>query len=103
MLDLNDLVTRGNEGYAAYRVTGDSMVEQILPGYLVFVDTFAVPQPGDTIAAHLNGKTTIKIVQQKTHKLFLIAANKKYPPREIEEKDNFQILGVVKGWMFMKN
>ncbi len=97
LLDVNELITGGNEGFVAYRVTGDSMVEQILPGYLVFVDPFCAPQLGDTIAAYLNGKTCIKILERRTTRLYLVAANKKYSPKEITAKDDFRILGVVKG------
>lgn len=97
MLDINEMVTRGREGFIAYRVTGDSMLEYIKPGYMVFVDPYCEPKVGDIIVSRINGKNCVKIFQKTRKGLYLVSANKNYPPKEVKRTDDFQILGVVKG------
>lgn len=97
LLDINELVTNGREGFAAYEVTGNSMVDHIQPGNLVFVDTWAEPKNGDIIASSVNGDTCVKIFQSGTRGLFLISSNKAYTPREITSNDQFHVLGVIRG------
>ncbi len=95
-LDLNEIVTGGREGYMAYRVTGDSMVTQILPGYIVIADSYCEPQHGDVIVARINGLNCVKILD-KNRGLHLVSANKEYTPRRVTKADDFQIIGVVRG------
>ena len=97
LLDINDLITSGREGFIAYRVTGDSMLEYIKPGYIVFVDPYCEPQCGDVIVSRVNEKNCVKIFQKNREGLYLISANKEYKPRRVTKMDDFQILGVVKG------
>lgn len=97
LLDINELITGGREGYVAYRVTGDSMLESIKPGYIVFVDPYCEPKLGDTIVSRINGKNCVKIFERNRKGLYLISANKAYKPRRVTKLDDFQILGVVKG------
>jgi len=97
LLDINELVTRGREGYIAFELTGDSAIPDIQPGNLVFVDTWAMPRNGDVIASSVNGLTCIKIFQNSSKGLYLISKNTAYKPREITEKDTFHVLGVVRG------
>jgi SOS-response transcriptional repressors (RecA-mediated autopeptidases) len=97
LLDLNDLITGGREGYIAYRVTGDSMLENIKPGYIVFVDPYCEPKHGDIIVSRINGKNCVKIFEKNTKGLYLVPANKIYKPVRVTKSDDFQILGVVKG------
>jgi SOS-response transcriptional repressor LexA len=96
LLDVCELITNGREGFIAYEVTGDSMVSDILPGYIVFVDPFCEPRNGDIVASSVNGRNCIKIFNRKPNGLFLVSANTKYKPHEIRPSDNFFILGVVK-------
>lgn len=97
LLDVNDLITGGREGFCAYTVTGDSTVEFIKQGYLVFVDRSIVPVSGDIVASNINGKLHVKILEKQRRDLFLVSANKEYKPRRFVEIDGFQIPGVVKG------
>lgn len=97
LLDINELITGGREGYIAYRITGDSMSEDIKPGFIVFADPYCEPNQGDVIVSRLNGKNCVKIFEKNTKGLYLISANKDYEPRRITKKDDFQILGVVRG------
>lgn len=97
LLDLNELITKGREGFLAFEVTGNSMVDHIHPGNLVFVDTWVDPKNGDVVASSVNGLTCIKILKVSGANLFLVSANKSYQPRQITANDNFHVLGVVKG------
>jgi len=72
------------------------MVSAILPGFIVFVDSFREPRNGDIVASCVNGRNCVKIFQRDTRGLFLVSANKEYKPRQITVKDAFNILGVVK-------
>lgn len=81
----------------AYRVTGDSMLEYIKPGYIVFADTYCAPQHGDVIVSRVNGKNCVKIFERNGNGLYLVSANKSYKPIKIRKSDDFYILGVVRG------
>lgn len=95
-LDVSELITKGHEGYMAYEVTGDSRAPEIQPGNLVFVNTLLEPRNGSLIAARINGLVCVKEFQITHRHLRLVSSNEKYPPRDISEQDDFQILGVVK-------
>lgn len=95
-LDVNDLITKGRDGFVAFEVTGDSMVDTIHPGYIVFVDTWAEPKNGDIVASVVNGLTCIKIFRRARGNLYLVPANPEYEPRRITAQDNFWVLGVVR-------
>lgn len=97
LLDLNEVITHGREGFIAFEVTGDSMVAEIHPGNLIFVDSWAAPENGDIVAASVNGQTCVKFFKRTNQRLYLVPANSSYPSREITQKDNFRVLGVVKG------
>lgn len=97
MLDVAELVTHGREGFVAFVVTGDSMVDDISPGGIVFVDTWASPQNGDIVATSINGETGVKMFENSPVGLFLIPKNGNYPRRQIKPTDAIHVLGVVKG------
>lgn len=97
MLDVAELITGGREGFAAFTVTGDSAAPEILPGYTVFVDTFAQPRNGAFVAVVVNGLTCVKTFTADKHGLYLVSQNTKYPAREIHAEDSFHVLGVVRG------
>lgn len=96
LIDINELITGGREGFRAYRVTGDSMVDHIMPGYIVFADTYCDPQHGDVIVSRINGKNCVKRFEQTSNGLYLVSANKTYEPIKIRKTDDFYILGVVR-------
>lgn len=96
LLDINELITGGKEGFISYKVTGESMCDEIKPGYLVFVDPYQEPKKGDVIVARVNGKNNIKLYQPTKKGLYLVPANSDFPAQKITVKDDFTILGVVK-------
>lgn len=95
-LDVAELITGGREGFAAWRVTGDSDMPVIQPGYVIFVDTYAAPRNGSMVAAMINGLVCVKRFEHTPSKLRLVSRNEAYAPRDITPRDSFQILGVVK-------
>lgn len=97
LLDVNALVTRGREGFSAFEITGHSDAPHMLPGYIVFVDTWAEPRNGQMIAAVVNGLVCIKKFQHSHNGLRLVSRNPQYAPVEITPRDNFHVLGVVRG------
>lgn len=101
LLDVNEHITRGREGFVAFVVTGDSMVDHIHPDNLVFVDTNVEARNGDIVAADVNGLTCIKIFRHSMRGLYLVSKNADYQPRQITAKDSFHILGVVRGHLAM--
>lgn len=96
MLDINELITGGREGFVAYPVTGDSMLDRIPPGSIVFVDTWAEPRHGSIIAADVDGLVCVKVFECSDRGLYLVSSNAEYIPRKITRNESFHILGVVK-------
>lgn len=96
LIDVNSLITGGREGFIAFEVTGESMVDYIHPGNIVFCDTWAEPQNGDAVACDVDGATCVKIFERRKTGLFLVSANRDYPERQITARDGLRILGVVK-------
>ena len=97
LLDINQLVTRNREGFVSFTVTGNSMIEAIRPGDLVFVDTWKTAQSGDIIAACVNGLTCVKRMENRPQGLYLVSANSSYEPRQVTARDDLRVLGVVRG------
>ncbi len=100
-LDVNELITGGRDGFAAYEVTGDSGADEIPHGCMVFVDTTAAPKQGQPIAVLLNGLTCVKKFSNSGRGLYLISANTAYRPVEIKPQDSFRVLGVVKSHLIL--
>lgn len=79
----------------ALRVVGDSMIEVgILEGDHVIVQKDAIIQSGDIVVAVLEGEVTVKRLQKKKGKVFLVPENKTMSPIEVETAD-FHIQGKV--------
>lgn len=97
LLDINEMITGGREGFVAYEVTGDSMVDRIQPGNIIFVDTWAQPSNGQIVAAFINGLVCVKVFQRSRRGLYLVSSNAAYKPKEIHATDAFHVLGVIRG------
>lgn len=95
-LDLNHLATRGKHGCKSYKITGDSAVPRIHPGSIVIVDPSMEPRNGSIVAAWRNGLNYVKVLKLRP-KLQLVSPNSRYEPVDIEEFDDFYILGVIRG------
>jgi len=75
-------------------VTGDSMIDAgIHPGDIVVVERGKIAKNGNIVIAEVDDEWTMKYLEMRNGKPFLVAANKKYPP--IEPKEELKIGGVV--------
>ena len=64
----------------ALEVRGDSMIgKHILSGDTVVVEYGVTPQPGDVVAALIDGESTLKTFMTQRGKPFLRAENSRYP------------------------
>lgn len=72
----------GNPGFTyLLRVAGDSMQEEgIRPGDLVILDRRREPHNKDIIAAYIDNQWTLKYFNKENNRVYLTAANPKYPP-----------------------
>ena len=95
-LDVNELITKGKDYFVAYPITGDSMVPTIPSGSVVFVDPMALPQSGQPVVCRLNGLYSVKYFRRSGPRLYLVPANGDYETREVFERDDFEVMGVVK-------
>ncbi len=92
-ITLGEYLIRHKESSYLLKVAGDSMEEAgIMEGDMVVFERRHDAKPGDIVIALTEDGYTIKYLRKKVSKLFLEAANPKYPkiyPREGE------IIGVV--------
>ncbi|MDD5168732.1 MAG: transcriptional repressor LexA [Syntrophales bacterium] len=87
------LVTRPEASYLL-RVTGDSMIgEGIKDGDMVIVEKARTPAVGDVVIAEVDGEWTMKYFRKDGAKVYLEAANPKYPI--INPKTELRLGGVV--------
>jgi len=90
----------GAPGAFFLRVDGDSMEGMgILDGDLVLVEpvTLRDVEPGEIVAARINGKATVKRIFRKPEGIVLEPANPKYAPIWVNECQDFELLGRVTG------
>lgn len=75
-------------------VSGDSMIDAgIMAGDMVIVDRGKTPKHEEIVVANVDGDWTLKYFMDRNGKIFLRAANKKYP--DIHPQDELTIGGVV--------
>lgn len=76
------------------RVSGDSMIEAgINPGDLVVIEENKNPNEGDIVVARVDGEFTLKYLQKKEGRFYLVPANSKYSP--IYPRNDLSIFGTV--------
>ena len=96
-LDLNELLITNPPATFFVRVDGDSMIDAgIHSGDILTVDRSEEAVDGAVVIAMVNGEMTVKELSRYPT-LRLIAHNKKNPPIELNEHDEFEIFGRVKG------
>ena len=75
-------------------VSGDSMIgEGIMEGDMVIVEKGRAPKVGDVVIAEVDGDWTMKYFKKENGKVYLEAANPKYPI--IRPRTDLQLGGVV--------
>ncbi|HEY7751079.1 MAG TPA: transcriptional repressor LexA, partial [Ignavibacteriaceae bacterium] len=86
------------ENAFALKVRGDSMINAgIHEGDLVIVSPSERGQTGDIIVAMIDDEATVKTLELKGNDIRLLPANENYKPIEIKNKNEFKIIGKIKG------
>ena len=97
-IDLNRELVRHPATTFYARAVGDSMKDcGIDDGDLLVIDKAIDPQEGDIVVAYIDGEFTLKRVKYdvKGDCLWLMPANKDYPPIKVTEENNFIVWGVL--------
>ena len=79
----------------ALKIAGDSMEPRYLNHSIVWVQQRENLTSGNIGIFYLNGNAYCKKYQEKDGQVFLISLNKKYPPIQVHEYDEFKIFGKV--------
>src|SRR5574344_541051 len=79
------------------QVQGTSMIDAgVNDGDILIVDqSLREPTEKQIAVCELNGEYTVKLVQQRNGKRWLVPANSDFPMMEIKEGDSFSVWGVV--------
>lgn len=95
-LDLNEYLIKHPAATFLVKVTGDSMINAgIHENDILIVDRSIPPREGKIVIIAIDGQLTVKRLQKKNNKYFLIAENPHYPPIEIKDFQDTLIWGVV--------
>lgn len=96
MLDLNEYLVKNKSATFLIKVHGDSMINAgIFDGDMLVIDRSVEPVSGKIVLGVLNGEFTIKRIEKKKDKLFLVPENESYSSIEITSEMEFKIWGVV--------
>ena len=95
-LDLNEYLIQNKSATFLIRVHGNSMINAgIFDGDMLVVDRSIQSTSGKIILGVLNGEFTVKRIEKRKTKLFLIPENDHFKPVEITPEMDFKIWGVV--------
>ena len=95
-VSLNDLLIHEPSATYLLTVNGDSMKDAgIVKGDLVIVNRNTQAKPGSVVVAEVDHEWTLKYFMNKGSKIFLRAANPKYP--DIYPRQQLRVGGVVTG------
>ena len=94
LIDVETAGIKPNARTFAVKVRGDSMIGKgILDGDLVIIEHGVEPHNGDTVAALIDGRVTLKSFVRQRGKTFLRAENPRYP--DLLPQEELQIQGVM--------
>ena len=95
-ISLDKELVKNKESTFYARVSGDSMIEAGLDdGDLIVIDRSLDPENGKIAVCFIDGEFTVKRINKKEGKLFLMPQNKMYKPIEIKEGNELIIWGIV--------
>lgn len=97
-IDLNRELVRHPATTFYARAVGDSMKDcGIDDGDLLVIDKAIDPQDDDIVVAYIDGEFTLKRVKLETDGscLWLMPANKDYPPIRVTSENDFIVWGVL--------
>jgi len=87
-----------SENCFALKVKGDSMIKAgIFEGDYVIVTPQTEALNGDIVVALIDDEATVKTFQSRSGEIRLLPENDNYQPIEIKNKENFSLVGKVKG------
>jgi repressor LexA len=96
MIDAN--LVNNRSGCFGLKVRGDSMINAgILEGDLVIVSPQRDALNGDIIVALLHDEATMKKFEIRENKIYLVPENEKYQPIEVDNVEEFSIIGKIIG------
>jgi repressor LexA len=94
-MSLDEYLIRNKEATYMLKVSGDSMIDAgIMPGDMVLVERGVPEKDGHIVVAEIDGKWTMKYLRKRNGKVYLEAANKKYPL--FYPKEDLKIAAVVR-------
>jgi SOS regulatory protein LexA len=94
-MSLDEFLIQNKEATYMLKVSGNSMINAgIMPGDMVLVDRSLSPADGNIVIAEVDGEWTIKYFRKRSGKIYLEAANIKFP--NIYPKEELKITAVVK-------
>ena len=95
-LDLNEYLIKNKSATFLVKVHGNSMVNAgIIDGDILVIDRSVQPASGKIVLGVLNGEFTVKRIEKRKNKLFLVPENEAFSPIEITGEMDFKIWGVV--------
>lgn len=96
-IDLNRLLIRDPSATFFARVDGSSMQgDGIFDGNLLVVEKKIRPDDGDIVVCYLNGEFTLKRLEHRDGKIFLLPSNPKFHPIEVSADDELIVWGSVR-------
>lgn len=94
-LSLDEFLIEKKESTYLLEVDGDSMIEaHIMPGDIVLVERTNKAKDGQIVIAEIDGEWTMKYFREKGSKVWLQAANPRYP--DIYPAEELKVAAVVK-------
>lgn len=95
-LDLNEHLIKHPSATFFVRVSGNSMIGAgIHEDDILVVDKSITPVTGKIVVVAMDGQLTVKRLNKKNEKLFLMPENKEFEPIEVKEGSEVYIWGVV--------
>ena len=95
--DIFKKIDSGSDELTICKVCGDSMEKaRIFDGDYILVDRNTQPKDNAIALITLADNILVKRLKIDDNRLYLFSENDKYPPYEVHETDDFNILGIVK-------
>lgn len=95
-LDLNEFLIKHPTATFFVKVKGESMINAgIHSGDILIVDRSIEPKNNQIVVAVVDGDFTVKRVQKKAGKLFLVSENPEFSAIEVSQSCDFEIWGAV--------
>ena len=94
---IDPTLAKGGNAFAL-KVKGDSMIKAgIFDGDFVIVEPQKEAKNGDIVVALIDDEATVKTFERKNDKVRLLPENDNYSPIDVTNKENFSLVGRVKG------